>query len=110
MVAPVDGILTTFFPTGHALGITSDNGAEILIHVGMDTVQLEGKYFIPRAKQGDVVKAGDVLLEFDIEAIQAEGYSLITPVIVTNADSYLDVIETDKKVINHNEDLLTVMI
>ena len=110
VIAPVDGVLTTFFPTGHALGITSDNGAEILIHVGMDTVQLEGKYFTPKAKQGDTVKAGDVLLEFDIKAIKAEGYSVITPVIITNSDNYLDVIETDKKTINYKEDLLTVMI
>ncbi|AJH00313.1 PTS beta-glucoside transporter subunit EIIBCA [Clostridium beijerinckii] len=110
VVAPVDGVLTTFFPTGHALGITSDSGAEILIHVGMDTVQLDGKHFTPKAKQGDIVKAGDVLLEFDINAIKSEGYSVITPVIVTNSAQYLDVIETDKKAINYNEDLLTVMI
>ena len=110
IVAPVDGVLTTFFPTGHALGITSDNGAEILIHVGMDTVQLEGKHFYPKAKQGDFVKAGQVLLEFDVKAIEKEGYSLITPVVITNSDNYLDVIETDKKVIDYKEDLLTVMI
>ena len=110
VIAPVDGVLTTLFPTGHALGITSDNGAEILIHVGMDTVQLEGKHFTPKAKQGDIVKAGDVLLEFDIKAIKAEGYSVITPVVITNSDNYLDVIETDKKNINYKEDLLTVMI
>jgi PTS system beta-glucosides-specific IIC component len=110
VISPVDGVLTTLFPTGHALGITSDNGAEILIHVGMDTVQLEGKHFTPKAKQGDIVKAGDVLLEFDIKAIKAEGYSVITPVVITNSDNYLDVIETDKKNINYKEDLLTVMI
>lgn len=110
VIAPVDGVLTTFFPTAHALGITSDNGAEILIHVGMDTVQLEGKHFTPKAKQGDTVKAGDVLLEFDIKAIKAEGYSLVTPVIITNSDNYLDIIETDKKAINYKEDLLTMMI
>jgi len=110
VISPVDGVLTTFFPTGHALGITSDSGAEILIHVGMDTVQLEGKHFTPKAKQGDTVKAGDVLLEFDIKAIKAEGYSVITPVLITNSDNYLDVIETDKKNINYKEDLLTVMI
>lgn len=110
VVSPVDGILTTFFPTGHALGITSNSGAEILIHVGMDTVQLDGKYFNPKAKQGDTVKAGDVLLEFDVEAIKAEGYSLITPVIVTNSDQYLDIVETDKKTIDYKEKLLTVMI
>lgn len=110
VIAPVDGVLTTLFPTGHALGITSDNGAEILIHIGMDTVQLDGKYFTPKAKQGDTVKAGDVLLEFDIKAIKEAGYSLITPVIITNSDKYLDVIETDKKTITYKEDLLTIMI
>ncbi|BCZ45075.1 PTS beta-glucoside transporter subunit EIIBCA [Clostridium gelidum] len=110
VIAPVNGVLTTFFPTCHALGITSNNGAEILIHVGMDTVQLEGKHFTPKAKQGDVVKVGDVLLEFDIKAIKEAGYSVITPVIITNSDSYLDVIETDKKAINYKEDLLTIMI
>jgi PTS system beta-glucosides-specific IIC component len=110
VISPVSGVLTTFFPTCHALGITSDNGTEILIHVGMDTVQLEGKYFTPKAKQGDIVKAGDVLLEFDIKAIKTEGYSVITPVIITNSDQYLDIIETDKKVINYKEDLLTIMI
>lgn len=92
------------------MGITSNNGAEILIHVGMDTVQLEGKYFYPKANQGDTVKAGQVLLEFDINAIEKEGYSLITPVVITNSDSYLDVIETDKKNIDYKEELLTVMI
>ena len=56
VIAPIDGVLTTLFPTGHALGITSDNGAEILIHIGMDTVQLDGKYFYPKAKQGDTIK------------------------------------------------------
>jgi PTS system beta-glucosides-specific IIC component len=110
VVAPVDGVLTTLFPTYHALGITSDKGAEILIHIGMDTVQLEGKHFTPRAKQGDIVKAGQVILEFDVKAIEKEGYSIITPVVVTNSDNYLDIIETDKKIIDYKEELLTVMI
>lgn len=110
VVAPADGVLTTFFPTGHAMGITTNNGAEILIHVGMDTVKLEGKHFTLKAKQGDVIKKGQVLLEFDINAIEKEGYSLITPVIITNSDNYLDVIESDKKEIDFKEDLLTVVI
>lgn len=110
VVAPAGGVVTTFFPTGHALGITTDNGTEILIHVGMDTVQLEGKYFTPRVKQGDKIKAGDILLEFDINKIKESGFSTITPVIITNSDKYLDIIETDKKDINYKEDLLTVVI
>lgn len=110
VVAPASGVVTTFFPTGHALGITTDNGTEILIHVGMDTVQLEGKYFTPRVKQGYKIKAGDVLLEFDINKIKESGFSTITPVVITNSDKYLDIIETNKKDINYKEDLLTVVI
>lgn len=110
VVAPADGVLTTFFPTGHAMGITTNNGAEILIHVGMDTVKLEGKHFTLKAKQGDTIKKGQTLLEFDINAIEKEGYSLITPVIVTNSDNYLDIVESDKKEIDFKEDLLTVVI
>ncbi|MBU3154269.1 PTS beta-glucoside transporter subunit IIBCA [Clostridium estertheticum] len=110
IVSPVDGVLTTFFPTGHALGITSDNGIEILIHIGMDTVKLEGKYFIPKVKQGEHIKKGQLLLEFDIKAIKNEGYSLTTPIVITNSDTYLDVVETDKKTIEYKEELMTVVI
>ncbi|MDT8715970.1 PTS glucose transporter subunit IIA [Clostridium sp. 19966] len=110
VVAPISGVLTTVFPTGHAIGITSDGGAEILIHVGMDTVQLDGKYFTVKVKQGDHVTVGQELLEFDIKAIKAAGYSLTTPIVVTNSANYLDIIETDKKSINYEEELLSVMI
>lgn len=108
--APADGTLTTLFPTSHALGITTDNGAEILIHVGMDTVQLEGKYFNAKVKQGEKVKKGQLLLEFDINEINKAGFSTVTPVIVTNFDSYLDVVETDKKKVDYKEELLTVVV
>lgn len=110
IVSPVDGVLITLFPTGHALGIKSDLGAEILIHVGMDTVKLEGKYFTLKAKQGDVIKKGQVLIEFDINAIKEAGFDIATPVIVTNSDQYLDVIECDKKEIKFEEKLLNVVI
>ncbi|SFC13255.1 beta-glucoside-specific PTS transporter subunit IIABC [Clostridium uliginosum] len=110
IVSPVDGVLTTFFPTAHALGITSNAGVEILIHVGMDTVQLEGKHFTPKAKQGETVKKGQVLLEFDIKGIKEAGYEIITPVIVTNSNQYLDVVETNAEDIAFEEDLLNVVI
>lgn len=110
VVSPVDGVLTTFFPTGHAIGIQSDSGAEILIHVGMDTVQLEGKYFTPKAKQGEKIKKGQLLLEFDLEKIKKAGFDIITPVIVTNADNYLEVIEVKEKEIAFKENLLNVVI
>lgn len=86
LYAPADGTISAFFPTGHAIGMTTDKGAELLIHVGMDTVQLNGKGFTPLAAAGDRVKKGQKLLEFDMDLIKAAGYSLVTPVLVTNAD------------------------
>ncbi len=109
VVAPADGVVTTLFPTYHAIGITTDNGAEILIHVGMDTVELEGKYFTPKINQGDRVKQGDLLVEFDIKAIEEKGYSLITPVIITNHENYSEILETDKRQINNTDELFTVL-
>lgn len=108
--SPVDGVLTSLFSSGHAIGITSDTGVEILIHVGQDTVKLKGKYFTPQVKQGDRVKKGDLLMEFDMDAIRKEGYILTTPVIISNTGSYLDVIETEKKDIGYYDNLLTVVI
>lgn len=110
VVSPVDGVVTTFFPTGHALGVTSNGGAEILIHIGMDTVQLEGKYFKPIVKQGAEVKKGQPLLEFDLDAIKAEGFDIVTPVIITNVDNYLDIVETNSKDIAFGEELINVII
>lgn len=108
--SPVDGVLTTLFASGHAIGITSSNGVDILIHVGKDTVKLKGKYFTPRAKQGDTVTRGQLLMEFDAAAIREAGYTLTTPVIISNSGDCLDVIETDQKNIDYREKLLTVMI
>jgi PTS system beta-glucosides-specific IIC component len=110
VIAPVDGTLTAVFPSSHAIGLTSDNGTEILIHIGMDTVELKGKYFNAKVKQGEHVKTGQVLIEFDIEAIKKEGYSLTTPVIITNSGNYADIIETDKKTVDYKEDLLTIIV
>ncbi|WP_308555378.1 beta-glucoside-specific PTS transporter subunit IIABC [uncultured Lactobacillus sp.] len=91
VVAPISGTITSFFPTGHALGITGDDGIELLIHIGMDTVNLNGKYFTPLVKKGDKVKVGQKLLKFDVEAIKKAGYSTISPVVVTNTDKYKEI-------------------
>lgn len=96
--APADGEITTLFPTGHAIGLSTVAGADVLIHVGMDTVELNGKCFSPKVNQGDQVKEGQLLLEFDIDAIKDAGYSLVTPIIIANTDEYAEV----KKVANGN--------
>ncbi|USP95351.1 beta-glucoside-specific PTS transporter subunit IIABC [Bacillus vallismortis] len=88
VVSPVHGSVTTVFKTKHAIGMTSDHGAEILIHIGLDTVKLEGQWFTAHVKEGDKVAPGDLLVSFDLEQIKAAGYDVITPVIVTNTDQY----------------------
>lgn len=109
-VSPVNGVVSTVFPTGHAIGIASDEGAEILIHIGINTVQLEGKYYSPVVKQGDRVKQGDLLVNFDIEKIKEAGYPVITPIIITNTNRYVDIIETSKETVRSKEGLLTLVI
>lgn len=109
LYAPADGEVTVFFPTGHAVAITSADGAEILIHVGIDTVKLDGEGFTPKVKPGDRVKKGDLLLEFDIEKIQAAGYSIETPIIISNTADYTDVVPTDAKTVVHGDDVITVL-
>lgn len=108
-VSPVNGVVSTVFPTGHAIGIASDEGAEILIHIGINTVQLEGKYYSPVVKQGDRVKQGDLLVNFDIEKIKEAGYPVITPIIITNTNRYVDVIEISKEKVRAKEGLLTLV-
>lgn len=90
-VSPVNGVVSTVFDTKHAIGLTSDDGVETLIHIGIDTVKLNGEHFNAHVKPGDKVKVGDLLVEFDIEKIKEAGYPTITPIIITNTDSYEDV-------------------
>lgn len=107
-VSPVDGVVSTVFDTKHAVGLTSDNGVEVLIHIGLDTVKLNGKHFATHVKAGDKVKAGDLLVEFDIEKIKEAGYPTVTPVIVTNTDSYEEVEAIAKGVVKEKDKLISV--
>lgn len=88
LYAPVSGTIKTVFATKHAITMTSDDGADIILHVGLDTVKLEGKYFNVLVKDGEPVEAGDLLMEFDIDEIKKAGYEVITPMVVANCDQY----------------------
>ena len=107
-VSPVDGTVSTVFETKHAVGLTSDNGVEVLIHIGLDTVKLNGKHFSTHVKAGDKVKAGDLLVEFDIEKIKEAGYPIVTPIIITNTDSYEDVEVVAKGAVKEKDKLVSV--
>lgn len=89
--SPIDGKVTTMFPTGHAAAVTGDNGVSVLIHVGLDTVNLKGEYFTIHAADGQEVKKGDILMEADIEKIKEAGYDVITPVIVCNPEEFSEI-------------------
>lgn len=109
VVSPINGTVQMLFKTKHAIGLKSTDGAEILIHVGMDTVQLEGKHFTSYVKDGDTVKVGDTLVEFDMEAIEKEGYELVTPVIVTNTMDYLEVLPMNLKTAKAGDTIISII-
>ena len=109
VVAPCDGTVTTLFPTKHAIGIVTENGAELLIHLGLDTVKLEGEYFTAHIAQGDKVEKGQLMMTVDLEAVKAAGYSMVTPIIVTNTPDYLDIVAMSSTSVNKEEELLTLI-
>lgn len=109
IVAPINGTVTTLFPTGHAIGITSENGSEILIHIGMDTVQLEGQGFKALVAQGDTVTAGQKLIEFDIAAIKEAGFPTVTPIVITNTNDFADVLLTGETSITSGDYFMTMV-
>ncbi|WP_112179782.1 MULTISPECIES: beta-glucoside-specific PTS transporter subunit IIABC [Paraliobacillus] len=108
LVAPVDGTIKMIFDTHHALGMETKNGVELLFHVGLDTVQLGGEYFESQVKVGDEVKAGDLLLKFDVDKIVEEGYDPVTVGVVTNKDKYNINVMNQKDHVNHSDTLMVV--
>ena len=107
--APADGVVSVLFPTLHAIGFLTDEGVELLIHIGLDTVQLNGEGFQARVAQGDRVKKGQLLVSFDMAFIEEKGYCLETPVLVTNSDDYLEVVETATEHVAQGDVLLKVL-
>ena len=107
--APADGTISAITETKHAVGMTSEDGAEILIHVGLDTVQLGGEGFVLHCKVGDKVKQGALLLEFDMEKIKEAGFPLTTPVLVSNMNQFVSLKATEDKKVKAGDTLLTIV-
>lgn len=107
-VAPVDGTIEMVFDTKHAISMTSDSGIEILIHIGLDTVTLKGEPFTAHVAAGDKVKAGDLLLEFDIEAIKEAGLDTIVPMVICNTPDYSEIQASAGKTVKVLDEVLTV--
>ncbi len=108
LYAPFDGKIDMFFETGHAVGMVSDKGVELLVHIGIDTVNLEGKYFHPIKKSGDIIKKGEPILQFDIEKIVEAGYDITTPVIISNTDNYAHIHSEKKEEIKATDFLMEI--
>ena len=94
-MAPCDGEISSIFDTGHAVGITTEAGAELLIHIGIDTVKMEGKGFTKKVSDGDKVKKGDVLIEADLNEIKSAGHPATTMMILTNTDEFTNVAKAE---------------
>lgn len=108
LYSPINGTVVALFPTGHAIGLSTDSGVEILIHIGMDTVSLEGKGFETSVSVGDKVVRGQKLIDFDKDAIISAGYDIITPIVITNTQDVLSIKKTNKADVTNNDMLLTV--
>lgn len=108
LYSPINGTVVALFPTGHAIGLSTDSGVEILIHIGMDTVSLEGKGFETSVSVGDKVIRGQKLIDFDKDAITSAGYDIITPIVITNTQDVLSIKKTNKADVTNNDMLLTV--
>ena len=107
VVAPCDGKVTVAFPTGHAYGLKSASGLQVLIHIGMDTVKLDGKGFTPKVAKGDFVRRGDVLAVVDWDAIRAAGYDTITPVVVTNKKKFATITPAEAGPVAFGDTIIT---
>ena len=104
--APFDGEVALVFDTKHAVSLVSAKGTEVLIHVGLDTVMLKGEHYTVHVETGAAVKKGDLLLEFDMEAIKAAGYDTITPIVICNSDDYKDIVRTTGKPVESGDTVM----
>lgn len=107
--SPIDGTVEAAFPTGHAFGLKSNTGVEILLHIGFNTVELNGQHFNVKVENGQSIKKGDLLVEFDIDKIRAAGYDITTPVLVTNYNEFSGIIQTNDANKKVGEDIITII-
>lgn len=107
--SPEDGEITTAFPTGHAVGLTTKDGVELLIHIGLDTVRLNGQFFKLCVAEGDSVKKGDILIEADLEKIKDAGYDVTTPVIICNTTDYKEIKKAEPCLIKEQDTIFRLV-
>jgi PTS system beta-glucosides-specific IIC component len=108
VLAPVDGTVALLFETKHAITLRSEQGAEVLIHIGLDTVNLKGEFFTAHVKTNDSVKTGDLLLEFDMDKIKAAGYDLISPIVICNTAAYTEIIPHAGNSVKQLDKIITI--
>lgn len=109
LVSPVKGTVTMIFDTKHAIAVTDENGVELLMHIGLDTVKLGGKYFRTHVSAGDKVEVGTPIVDFDIEGIKSEGYDVITPVLITNTDDFTNIFAIDDRLVKLGDEIIKVL-
>ena len=109
VVAPCDGVVSATMESQHAVGITTTEGVELLVHVGLDTVALGGKHYSCKVTEGQKIKKDDLLIEFDMNAIKAEGYQLHTPVLVTNSDDFVSIKVANVGAVTAGDELMTIV-
>ncbi|PTM53251.1 PTS sugar transporter subunit IIA [Desmospora activa] len=109
LYAPAQGTIQSVFPTSHAVGLTTKEGIEVLMHIGLDTVKLNGRFFHSHVKPGDHVEVGQLLISFDRKAIANAGYDLSTPIVITNAGDYLDVVSPDDGNVKPGNSLISII-
>ena len=110
IVSPVNGTVVQVFDTGHAVTLVSDEGVEVLVHIGLDTVKLQGGPFTKIAKDGQVVRVGDVLVEFDEKAIIAAGYETVTPVVICNSGDYWQFERASNQLVKEGDKLISFIL
>jgi len=109
VVSPVHGTVTQLFETGHAVTLTSHDGAQVLIHVGLDTIRLKGTHYTPCIKEGNTVNPGDLLIEFDQDAIAADGFDTVTPVVICNSDEFDYFTSPKTKLVQEGDEIISFM-